>query len=376
MNFPAADLVATLTACDVSFFAGVPDSLLAAFCAEIAKPSSARAHHVTANEGSAIGLAAGYHLATGRVAAVYMQNSGLGNAVNPLTSLADPLVYGIPLVLIVGWRAEMRGGQQLHDEPQHVRQGQITLDLLDTLAIPAMVLGDEGLDAVATLVARARRESRPVAIVVRKDILSGDAQMEGDGRPATMTREEAIAAIAKAVDIETPIVATTGKIARELYAFRQQVGANGDLDFLTVGSMGHASQIAAGIAMARPDQTVVCLDGDGAALMHLGGLTVSAGCANLRHVVLNNRVHDSVGGQPTSAPDTLLATVALACGYGWSKRVDTPAALQAVLPEFLAVSGAAFLEVMVRPGARGDLGRPKRSPQDAKTAFMTRFGSR
>ncbi len=354
MSIPARDLVAALSARDIAFFAGVPDSLLAAFCAEIA-PATRWTHRVTANEGSAIGLAAGYHLATGRTACVYMQNSGLGNAVNPLTSLADPLVYGIPLVMIVGWRAELRGTAQQADEPQHVRQGLITLSLLDTLSIPYVVLGDESLDAAGRLIERAQTERRPVAIVVRKDALSGTAHDEAPPTTAALTREDAIDAIAQTVGIDTPIVATTGKIARELYEIRNRSGANGDLDFLTVGSMGHASQIAAGIAMARPRQMVVCLDGDGAALMHLGGLTVSAGCANLRHVILNNRVHDSVGGQPTCAPDAPLAEIARACGYGWTKRVDSATGAAG---HTAGLSGCARLGVA--GGGRGR-GRPQRS---------------
>ncbi len=363
--------IETLTGRGVAFFTGVPDSLLAAFCAAVAAPDAPWSHRVAASEGGALALAAGHYLASGRPAAVYMQNSGLGNAVNPLTSLADPLVYGIPLVLVIGWRGEVRDGRQLADEPQHVRQGLITPALLEVLAVPYVILGSqagESLDAVGPLTDRAVNERRPVAILVRKGALAGE------GADATTSdglgREEAIGVITAAIGTGVPIVATTGKISRELFEVRKRAAAPDDLDFLTVGSMGHASQIAAGLAMARPRAPVVCLDGDGAMLMHLGGLTVSASVPNLRHVVLNNRVHDSVGGQPTCAPRAPLAEIAQACGYGWTRRVSDRAGLDDALPAFLGAASSAFLEVVVRPGARADLGRPGRPPKIAKERFM------
>jgi phosphonopyruvate decarboxylase len=378
MPIAAPALIEALTRSGVSFFTGVPDSLLAAFCAAVAEPRASWVHRVTPNEGAAIALASGHYLGSGRPAAVYMQNSGLGNAVNPLTSLADPLVYGVPLVLIVGWRGEMRDGKQLADEPQHVRQGQITPALLEVLAIPFAILGStehEGLEAVGPLTDRAVLEKRPVAILVRKGALldppSESPVTDADG----IGREEAIAFLARTIGVEVPIIATTGKISRELFEVRRRSGANGDLDFLTVGSMGYASQIAAGLAMTRPDRPVVCFDGDGAVLMHLGGLTLSASCPNLRHLILNNRVHDSVGGQPTSAPDAPLAEIAKACGYGWTRRVSDRSGLEAAMPDFLAATRSALLEIMVRPGARAELGRPDRSPRAAKEAFMARLAA-
>jgi phosphonopyruvate decarboxylase len=376
MPIPLRAFVETLTGHGIAFFTGVPDSLLAPFCAAIAAPDAPWAHRAAASEGGAIALAAGHHLASGRPAAVYMQNSGLGNAINPLTSLADPMVYGFPLVLIVGWRGEVRDGKQLQDEPQHVRQGLVTPALLDVLAIPHIVLGPEAanaLAAVGALVDRAVSEMRPVAIVVRKSTFKDDAAEPAAASAAGLGREDAIAILAQAIGPDVPIVATTGKISRELFEVRQRANTDGALDFLTVGSMGHASQIAAGLAMARPERPVVCFDGDGAILMHLSGLTVSAACANLRHVVLNNRVHDSVGGQPTAAPAAALAEIARACGYGWAARAATRAELDAALPAFLAAPSSSFLEVIVRPGARADLGRPDRSPKAAKEAFMARL---
>jgi phosphonopyruvate decarboxylase len=376
MPLPPRLLIDALTSRGVSFFTGVPDSQLAGFCAAIAAQAGPWTHCVAPNEGAAIALACGHHLASRSPAVVYMQNSGLGNAVNPLTSLADPLVYGFPLVLVVGWRAEMRDGNQSADEPQHVRQGMITPDLLDLLAIPFVIIGprpDENLDSVAPLIDRATSQNRPVAILVRKGALADPLPEPLAMDAVGLAREEAIAFLAQAIGSETPIIATTGKISRELFEVRRQSGSNGDLDFLTVGSMGYASQIAAGLAMTRPGTQIVCFDGDGAVLMHLGGLTMSATCPNLRHIVLNNRVHDSVGGQPTCAPDLGLAEIARACGYEWTRRVADRADLEAAMPDFLSASGSALLEVIVRPGARAELGRPDRSPRAAKESFMARL---
>jgi phosphonopyruvate decarboxylase len=376
MLIPARAFIEALTSSGVSFFAGVPDSLLAAFCAEVAAPGAAWMHRIAANEGAAVALASGHHLVSGKPAAVYMQNSGLGNAINSLTSLADPLVYGFPLILVIGWRAELREGKQLADEPQHIRQGLITPALLDVLSIPFVVLGSEpceGLDAVGPLVDRAVMEERPVAIVVRKGALSYLTPEAPFVMPRGLAREQAIAFLAQAIGADIPIIATTGKISRELFEIRKRNDACGDLDFLTVGSMGHASQIATGVAITRPGNPVICFDGDGAALMHLGGLTVSATCPNLRHVIFNNRVHDSVGGQPTCAPDAFLAEIAKACGYGWARRVTDRIGLEAAMPAFLGSPRSALLEVIVQPGARANLGRPDRSPHAQKEMFMARL---
>jgi phosphonopyruvate decarboxylase len=375
MLVAAQVFIEALTSRGVSFFTGVPDSLLAPFCAAVATSGAPWMHHVAPNEGAAVALASGHHLASGKPAAVYMQNSGLGNAINSLTSLADPMVYGIPLILVVGWRAEYREGTQVVDEPQHVRQGLITPALLDVLSVPFAVLGsqpNEGLDSIGPLIDRAVMEERPVAIVVRKGALSGPTPEVPIASPG-LGREQAIALLARAIGADIPIIATTGKISRELFEIRKRNGNRSDLDFLVVGSMGHASQIASGLAMTQTGKPVICFDGDGAALMHLGGLTVSATCPNLRHVILNNRVHDSVGGQPTCAPDAPLAEIAKACGYGWTRRVTNRSELEAAIPAFLVSSHSALLEVIVQPGSRADLGRPDRSPRALKQAFMARI---
>lgn len=335
---------------------------------------------VAANEGSAIALAAGHHLATGQTACVYLQNSGLGNAINPLTSLMDEEVYGIPVLLVIGWRAELIGDEQLADEPQHRKQGKITTGLLDVLGIPYLVLGHDGIESgpsggVASLIAKAQSENRPVALVVRKGSLAPKGSVrrrrrchDKRGRDSRCHRDRRAGDTDRIHDREG-LARVVGNSPANRCRRRSSRGAR----FLTVGSMGHASQIAAGVALADIARPVLCLDGDGAVLMHLGGLVTTATIPNYRHVVLNNEVHDSVGGQPTSAAGLSLAPIAEACGYKWVRTVAEPADLPAALEDLLAANGSAFLEIMVLPGARADLGRPKTAPKDSKAAFMNRL---
>lgn len=352
----------------ISFFAGVPDSLLAPFCADLMTLSS-DAHVIAVNEGAAVGLAIGHHLGTGSVPLVYMQNSGLGNAVNPLTSLADPGVYGIPMLLLIGWR----GAPAEPDEPQHATQGRITLALLAALEIPFEVM-EPGCTEPAGIVARAlaatRARSGPSAIVVRRGALAARQSAQA-ASPLPLTRQTAIATIATSHDTGTPIVATTGMIGRELFDHHARTGAGHGADFLCVGGMGHASQVALGLAIARPGARVVCLDGDGAALMHLGALaTIATSGANLLHIVLNNGMHGSVGGQPTVALLIDLPGVARAVGYAGVFRAQTANQLVDCLAAAARTSGPVFLEVLIAPGERVDLGRPTLPPQDAKRQFM------
>ena len=330
----------------VDFFCGVPDSLLKPFCAYVTDHCADR-HVIAANEGGAVALASGHYLATGNPALVYMQNSGEGNAVNPLASLADPDVYSIPMVLLIGWRGE----PGVHDEPQHVKQGKVTVPLMETMGIPVSVL--DGVATARRAVRQAKKESRPVALIVRKGTF--EAYQLQTKRPdiARARREAVIERLLRKLPADAVIVSTTGMISRELYETRERRGEGHARDFLTVGSMGHASQIALGIAMAQPKRPVVCLDGDGASIMQMGNMAIvgQSGCANLTHIVLNNAAHDSVGGQPTVGGAIGLKRIAAACGYN---RRGAPR----------------FVEIRVAKGARSDLGRPKEPPQANKRLFM------
>lgn len=354
----------------VSFFAGIPDSLLKHFCACITDTLPSGNHTITANEGAAVGLGIGYHLATGEVPMIYMQNSGLGNVVNPLMSLASPEVYAVPMLLMIGWR----GAPDQQDEPQHVHQGRVTEAMLASMEIPAQILSTTPATArrqVKHAVARARTDSAPVALLVQK----GTFDTYTYTRPLSslpLTREEAITLCAEAVEDNGAVVCTTGMPSRELFEDRVRTNAGHHRDFLTVGGMGHASQIALGIAMTCPDRPIYCFDGDGAALMHMGSLAISgqSGCDNFIHIVLNNGAHESVGGQPTVALSLDLPAIASACGYVSVTSVDTGTALTAALDQAKAANGPAFVEVCVRAGHRSNVGRPTTTPVENKAALM------
>ena len=356
----------------LTFFTGVPDSLLKDLCAYITDHVPPQNHVINANEGSAVALAAGYHLATGRVGVVYMQNSGLGNAVNPLTSLADAGVYAIPMLLIIGWRGE----PGVADEPQHQVQGQMTPDLLDTLGVPYEVIGAETRDpsaVLARLAETARAKTRPVALLVRKGTFAEYPQRPA--KAAGFTRADAVSCVLDALGADDVLVSTTGMTSREVFAEREARSQGHDRDFLTVGSMGHASQVALG--MAGSGRRVVCLDGDGAVIMHMGSLAIIGTQAphNLLHIVINNAAHDSVGGQPTAAAAIDLPAIALACGYRSAETVGSADEAVAVLARLRESTGPTFLEVRVASHPHTHAGRPTATPQENKAALMRALGS-
>lgn len=369
----ASRFIGRLASLGIDFFTGVPDSLLKSFCAYIQDTVPADHNIIAANEGGAVALAAGHYLATSRPAVVYMQNSGLGNTVNPLMSLNDSDVYAIPTLLLIGWR----GQPGVKDEPQHIKQGKVTLPLLEAMGIEYAVLDTDTGNALAQLDTAAeymRRNSRPYALIVRKDTFEPYTLKNKAIAPEgiSLCREEAINHIIDSLPQDTVIVSTTGMISRELFEAREARHQDHSHDFLTVGSMGHASQIALGIALAKPDRTVCCLDGDGAAIMHMGalGITGSAKPANYIHIVLNNGAHDSVGGQPTIGFQLKLTDIADASGYRSTTRCADTGSITSAISHAVGSTGPSFIEVMVRKGARKDLGRPTTTPQQNKHALM------
>ena len=353
-----------------SFFTGVPDSLLKDLCGYIAHKVPAERHVINANEGSAVALAAGYHLATGRTAVVYLQNSGTGNAINPLLSLADPAVYAIPMLLIIGWRGE----PGVTDEPQHVTQGRIMVELLNSLELDHAVLDTQSdvASVVRNAADRISSTSRPYVLLVRKGAFAPYAVAERPAGGARFARPEAIEAIIRALEPDDLVVSTTGMTSREVFALRERLGQSHANDFLTVGSMGHASQIALGIAgQVRPRQ-VICIDGDGALLMHMGSLAIigTQRPPNLKHIVINNGAHDSVGGQPTSGRSIDLVAIARACGYVRADSVADASGLDAALGRLRRETVLALLEIRCDSYPHTEAGRPTTTPIDNKHAFM------
>lgn len=355
----------------IEFYAGVPDSLLKNLCAYITDNADRKNNIIAANEGGAMGLAAGYHLATGGIPVVYMQNSGLGNTVNPLLSLTDKEVYNIPVLLIIGWRGE----PNVHDEPQHIKQGKVTIPLLDCMGIRNEIIADNEDDLqtqIADAVKYMRTTNEVFALVVRKGTFDSYKLQTNKQYDYTLEREEAIQMVASAMDKRAIVVSTTGKISRELFEYREVSEHSHRRDFLTVGSMGHASQIALGIALNKPDRNVYCFDGDGAVIMHMGSMGIVGEMApkNFFHIVFNNGAHDSVGGQPTVGLDINIPDIAAGCGYKKVISVKNRDELQEVLASLTDNECPLLLEIKVKKGSRDNLGRPTTTPIENKTALM------
>lgn len=352
----------------LDFYVGVPDSLLKDFCAYVDDNSQDKRHIITANEGNAVAMAAGYHMATGKSAVVYLQNSGLGNTINPITSIADKEVYQIPMLLIIGWRGE----PGIKDEPQHVKQGRITPAQLDLLEIPYKVVdsGSSPEDLACWVKENLDITSAPVALLIKKDVFATYKSRSKPRIISSLQREQALNVLLDLAK-DAAIVSTTGKTSREVFELRR-VKQQLQRDFLTVGGMGHTASIALGVALGKPQTRVVCLDGDGSLLMHLGALPIigAAKPTNLIHVLLNNGSHESVGGQPTVADRVDFQSLALACGYSAYSVASTVSELTTAWNHLANQSGPSFLEVRILSGSREDLGRPTSSPEQNKQAFM------
>ena len=371
MAIKPADFFKKLTSHGVEFFTGVPDSLLKEFCLCIDDSIVGDKHIIAANEGNAVALAAGYYLAQKSIPLVYMQNSGLGNAINPLLSLCDSDVYSIPLLVLVGWRGE----PGVKDEPQHTKQGKVQLELLKALDIPYKIISQNDNQfamQISNAVEIAKTENRPVVLLIKKGTFEKYTTEIEKSHIQRMQREEALEIILRNLDDNAIVVSTTGKTSREIFEIRGKNGQSHEKDFLTVGSMGHCSAIALGIALAKPHRQVVCIDGDGAMLMHLGSLTSIAILKpkNFRHILMNNEVHESVGGQKTAAKELDMTAIVNSLGSSKIFNAETPADLEQKFIDFVSCPGPSFLEVKIQSGSRENLGRPTIKPVDNKENFM------
>ena len=371
MSISPKDFYNDLVHHDINFFTGVPDSLLKNFCGYVEDNVKKTHHIIAANEGNAIAIASGHYLATNKIPLVYMQNSGLGNAINPLLSLCDPDVYSIPMIILIGWRGE----PGVKDEPQHVKQGKVQKELLDTLDIPYECISKDEKninEKISKCVSLARNESRPVAILARKGAFEKYVIKNNNNSNNTMSREDALNVIIENINQKYIIVSTTGKTSREIFEIREKRSESHSKDFLTVGSMGHCSSIALGIALSRPEQEVVCIDGDGSLLMHLGSITalVDFKPKNLKYILINNNVHESVGGQRTVASELNIFNIISSISKNDCIVANTIDDLKTLLPEFMAKKQLSFLEINVYPGSRDDLGRPTIKPIENKINFM------
>lgn len=367
----AFELLRQIEKMGIAVIAGVPDSTLKQFCDGLQLYEGHFRHYVTANEGAAIGLAVGTYLASGKPACIYMQNSGIGNAVNPIASLANGDVYGIPMLLIVGWRGE----PGVKDEPQHVFQGKITCRLFETMEIPYAVVDagttEEEMSAILQEAKTHLNANRQFAIIVKKGTFEADKKFAWKNGNV-LVREQVLGRLLEMTPKDACIVSTTGKISRELYEQSNRLFGSHDSIFMTVGGMGHASMIAFGIAQEKPEKKVICIDGDGAVLMHMGALAfiASHAPANYVHIVLNNQAHESVGAMPTDCGQTDFAALARAAGYVHAERISDEAGLTRVQEGLTQGKGPIFYEIMVSLDSRADLSRPAETAKENRDGFM------
>ena len=355
----------------VEFFTGVPDSLLKQLCLCIDDNVSENHHIIAANEGNAIALAAGYHLGTGKIPLVYMQNSGLGNAVNPLLSLCDPEVYSIPMIIVVGWRGE----PGIKDEPQHIKQGKVQLELIKALDLPFEIISKNEKDLNAKIsrgIKLSTRENRPFLFIIKKGTFSDYNLNISLNNKSLMSREQVLDVILDKTPNDFVVVSTTGKTSREIFEIRVRNKVTHQKDFLTVGSMGHCSSIALGIAISNPKKNIICIDGDGSLIMHMGSLSTvgNVNPKNFFHILINNYVHESVGGQQTSSKYIDMKALAIANSYRYVSTVKKLDDLNNELNSLFEKQGPSFLEIIVEPGSRKDLGRPTLKPNENKIIFM------
>ena len=356
----------------IDFYTGVPDSILSPFCAFMDENVPKSRHVIAANEGNAVAIAAGSYLASGKPALVYMQNSGIGNSINPLLSLCDPEVYSIPVLLLIGWRGE----PGKHDQPHHLKQGRVTLELLDEMEIPYEILPEDAEGcrlAVANAVTFMEESRAPFAIIVKSGTFEEYDSKSAQQGDRNMPEEEALDLVLSRLAANDAVVSTTGKVSRMLFDLRERRGESHDGDFLVVGSMGHCSSVALGIALEKPGRAVYCLDGDGSLIMHMGSLATSgmAKPGNLKHIVFNNFSHDSVGGEPTASPFMNIPEIAIASGYSSAFSASAKAEAEERLSDLIVANGPALLELKVRRSSGSELGRPTQTPFEIKESFIS-----
>lgn len=365
------ELFEALQAIGVDFFTGVPDSLLNDFCLYMTNNMTAEQHVMAANEGNAVAIAAGHYMATGKIPVVYMQNSGIGNATNPLLSLAHDCVYGIPMILVIGWR----GDPAITDHAQHKKQGELTPVLMKDMDIPYEILDDENtvVDKFAWAVEKAKEISSPVALIAKKAILTEKVKKQEYPESGLMNREEAVSAVIDVLGDDAIYLGTTGRATREVHEQIKAHGVGEGHEWQNVGSMGHVSSVGLGIALAKPEQKVVVFDGDAAAVMHMGALATNCRykAGNMIHIVLNNGVNESVGGQPSAGYVVNLTGIAAACGYRTSGHaVETKEELQAIVKNCQKEEMPLFIDVHVRQGIRPDMPKLNIDHKAQKTALM------
>lgn len=360
---------------NIDFFTGVPDSLLKEFCFCVTENTSKSQHIINANEGSSIGLSIGYNLSTNKIPLVYFQNSGLGNIINPFTSLAHESVFKIPMLLFIGWRGEPRK----KDEPQHIFQGKITEVILRTLEIEYEILNtntSESIYQLKRVVKKIEEYQKPIAILVKKNSFS-KYSFKSKSKQYNLKREKCIQIIIDNLKSEDIVVSTTGKTSRELNEVSDKNESKNPM-FYTIGGMGHANQISLGISN-NCSKRVFCFDGDGSVIMHMGSMGIVGNNAknNYYHVLFNNGTHESVGGQPTIGDVINFELLSKSLGYKNYHKLTSERDLSYFFKNTIdSVEGPVLIEVLVGSSSRSDLGRPKETPLEQKNKFIKLFNNK
>ncbi len=352
----------TLIQNNIDLFTGVPDSLLSDFCAFIRDNVAKEKNIITANEGNAIAIASGYNIASDKYGLVYMQNSGIGNAVNPLLSLADEEVYSIPMLLLIGWRGE----PGIKDEPQHIKQGKVTIDLLNAMNIEYLIADENYEKQVEYCIKYMKINKKPIALIIKKGYFNKYKSVSNNTNKLKINREEALDTIIKNIG-DSLIVSTTGKTSREIFEIRENHNMGHENDFLTVGSMGHTSSIALGMSL-EISKNIYCIDGDGSFLMHMGGAAIAANYAtnNFKYIIINNGAHESVGGQPTIAFDIDIVSILKGMGFENVYLSDNDKDIIENINLMNTSKKLSAMIINVNQGSRDDLGRPTLTPIQIK----------
>lgn len=369
------NFIITLNSLGINFFTGVPDSYLNGFCCCLDQMVDKKNNIIAANEGNAVAIASGYYLSTGNIPLVYLQNSGMGNILNPVVSLSDKNVYNIPMILLIGWRGE----PNTNDHPQHKVQGEITTKILDMLEIPYIIPQEDDKkfeEQLREIVKKAKEELKTVAIIAKKGVFAKTEKDAVIDNLYELSRFDAMKTVVENMPSNTIYVASTGRASRELYYLRELRGESHKNDFLNVGSMGHASSVAFGIALQKVNRNVVCFDGDAAAIMHMGSLTMVSkyNLPNFIHVVLNNGVHESVGGQKSAGFDINFSDIAKSCGYSVvDEIIDTKCKLENAINTLKTTGKPSFIDVRIHKGLKE--GAPPLNPNYGllRTDLMEEF---
>jgi len=375
MKINPADLYNILVKEEVDFFTGVPDSTLKHFCFYLDDNSTQSNHIIAANEGNSIAIAAGYHFSTGKIPLVYMQNSGIGNALNPITSLADKEIFGVPMLVLVGWRGEP--GKK--DAIQHLKDGVTQIELLNSLGLSHTILRPDKQSLklqIQDSIEKSKSAKSPHIILVSKDSFETYSPVFQEPKISSMSREYAIAETLSFIKPDSAVISTTGKASRELYEIREKKGGMNKADIMVVGSMGHVSSFSLGVALQSPKRKVYCLDGYGSLIMHMGALPTIGkySSSNFRHILLNNFSHDSVGGQDSSSNIIDFSLLSQAVSYKNYFKIRNKSDFKEIFPQFIEAKGPSFLEIIVAKGSRADLSRPDLLPSENKKKFMTFLG--